>query len=68
MIALILLSGGTLVLSVSCVAYIKRGVVGARPLKKQVSFTHKRTKVPQQDLDNYILLCRTNGMDYVPHP
>ena len=35
-------------------------------LGKQVSLRHKRTKATQQDLSNHILLCRTNGMDYVP--
>ena len=35
--------------------------------KKQVSLRHKRTKATQQDLDNHILLCKTNGMEYVPH-
>ena len=54
--------------SESCVAYIKRGVLGARALgKKQVSLRHKRTKATQQDLSNHILLCSTNGIDYVPH-
>ena len=35
--------------------------------KKQVSLRHKGTKATQQDLDNYILLGKTNGIDYVPH-
>ena len=35
--------------------------------KKQVSLKHKRTKATQQDLSNNILLCKTNGIDYVPH-
>ena len=30
--------------------------------KKQVSLRHKRTKATQQDLGNYIQLCKTNGM------
>ena len=33
--------------------------------KKQVSLRHKRTKATQQDFDNHILLCRTNGIGYV---
>ena len=35
--------------------------------KKQVSLRHKRTKATQQDLCNHILLCKTNGIGYVPH-
>ena len=35
--------------------------------KKQVSLRYKRTKATQQDLDNHTPLCRTNGVDYVPH-
>ena len=35
--------------------------------KKEMSLRHKRTKATQQDLDNHILLCKTNGIDYVPH-
>ena len=54
--------------SESCVAYIKRGVVGVRALgKKEMSLRHKRTKATQQDLDNHILLYKANGIDYVPH-
>ena len=53
--------------SESCVAYIKRGVVGARALGKG-NVTHTQiTKAAQQDLDNHTPLCRTNGVDYVPH-
>ena len=41
-----------------CVAYIKRGVVGASGLgKKEVSLRHKRTKATQQDLDRHIYFC-----------
>ena len=35
--------------------------------KKEMSLRHKRTKATQQDLDNHILLYKTNGIDYVPH-
>ena len=35
--------------------------------KKQVSLRHKRTKATRLDLDNPILLCNTNGIDYGPH-
>ena len=34
---------------------------------KEMSLRHKRTKATQQDIDNHILLCRTNGIDYVPY-
>ena len=34
--------------------------------KKEMSLRHKRTKATQQDLGNHILLCKTNGIDYVP--
>ena len=35
--------------------------------KKEMSLRHKRTKATQQDLDNHILRCRTNGIEDGPH-
>ena len=34
--------------------------------KASVSSGTKRTKATQQDLNNHILLCKANGIDYVP--
>ena len=35
---------------------------------EKASFTQIQIARPtKQDLSNHILLCRTNGMDYVPH-
>ena len=43
----------------TCVAYIKRDVVGVRALgKSNVSLRHKITKATQQDLGNHIQLCK----------
>ena len=53
--------------SETCVVYIKRDVVGARALGKSKSLRHKRTEATQQDLGNYILEHRSNGIGYVPH-
>ena len=50
-----------------CSVYNTRCLSELGPWKKQVSLRHKRTKATQRDLDNHILLCRTNGIDYVPH-
>ena len=36
--------------------------------KRPVSLRNKRTKAAQQDLNNHILLCKTNGIGYVPRP
>ena len=50
-------------------SYIKRGVVGARALGKRKCPSDTREPRPhEQDLDNHILLCKTNGIDYVPTP
>ena len=54
-------------IGVLCSVYKARCCRSSDLGKKQVSLKHKRTKATQQDLDNYILLCKTNGIDYVPH-
>ena len=54
-------------IGVLCSVYKERCCQSSGLWKKQVSLRHKRTKATQQDLDNHILLCRTNGMGYVPH-
>ena len=49
------------------VVYIKRGVVEAQALRKgQCHSETRRTKAAQQNLNNHILLCKTNGIGYVP--
>ena len=35
--------------------------------KKEMSLKYKRTKATQQDLDNHILLYKTNGIEDGPH-
>ena len=58
--------GGALSIGVLCSVYKARCSRSSGLWKKQVSLRHKRTKATQQDLDNHILLCKTNGIDYVP--
>ena len=54
-------------IGVLCSVYKARCSRSSGLWKKQVSLRHKRTKATQQDLDVHILLCKTNGIDYVPH-
>ena len=54
-------------IGVLCSVYKARCCRNSGLGKKQVSLRHKRTKATQQDLSNHILLCKTNGIDYVPH-
>ena len=54
-------------IGVLCSVYKARCCRNSGLGKKQVSLRHKGTKATQQDLSNHILLCRTNGMGYVPH-
>ena len=53
--------------SETCVAYIKRNVVGVGPWEASGVFSTQRTKATQQDLCNHILVHRSNGIGYVPH-
>ena len=53
--------------SESCVVYISEVLSEFGLGKKKMPLRHKRTKATQQDLDNHILLYKTNGIDYVPH-
>ena len=59
--------GGAPSIGVLCSVYKARCCRSSGLGKKEMSLRHKRTKATQQDLDNHILLCRTNGMGYVPH-
>ena len=59
--------GDMLSIGVLCSVYKARCCRSSGLGKKEMSLRHKRTKATQQDLDNHILLCRTNGIDYVPH-
>lgn len=54
-------------IGVLCSVYKARCCRSSGLGKKQVSLRHKGTKATQQDLDNHILLYKTNGIDYVPH-
>ena len=54
-------------IGVLCSVYKARCCRSSGLGKKQVSLRHKRTKATQQDLDNHILLYKTNGIGYVPH-
>ena len=67
----VIMSGGPLgdapSIGVLCSVYKARCCRTSGLGKKQVSLRHKRTKATQQDLDNHILLYKTNGIDYVPH-
>ena len=54
-------------IGVLCSVYKARCCRSSGLGKKEMSLRHKSTKATQQDLDNHILLCRTNGMEYVPH-
>ena len=54
-------------IGVLCSVYKARCCRSSGLGKKEMSLRHKRTKATQQDLDNHILLCKTNGIDYVPH-
>ena len=67
----VIMSGGPLgdasSIGVLCSVYKARCSRSSGLGKKEMSLRHKRTKATQQDLDNHILLCRTNGIDYVPH-
>ena len=53
------------VVGVLCSVYKARCSRSSGLGKKQVSLRHKRTKATQQDLNNYILLCKKNGIGYV---
>ena len=55
-------------IGVLCSVYKARCCRNSGLGKKQVSLRHKRTKATQQDLNNHILLCRTNGMGPTPTP
>ena len=59
--------GDALSIGVLCSVYKARCCRNSGLWKKQVSLSHKRTKATQPDLDNHILLCKTNGIDYDPH-
>ena len=59
--------GGAPSIGVLCSVYKARCCRSSGLGKKQMSLRHKGTKATQQDLDNHILLCKTNGIDYVPH-
>ena len=59
--------GGAPSIGVLCSVYKARCCRSSDLGKKEMSLRHKRTKATQQDLSNHILLCKTNGIDYVPH-
>ena len=59
--------GGAPSIGVLCSVYKARCCRSSDLGKKQVSLRRNRTKATQQDLDNHILLYKTNGIDYVPH-
>ena len=59
--------GGVQSVRVLCSVYKAKCCWSSGLEKKEVSFTHKKIRATQQDLDSHILLCRTNGMEYVPH-
>ena len=59
--------GGAPSIGVLCSVYKARSCRSSGLGKKEMSLRHKRTKATQQDLSNHILLCKTNGIDYVPH-
>ena len=63
----IILLGDAPSIGVLCSVYKARCSRSSGLGKKQVSLRHKRARATQQDLDSHILLCRTNGVDYVPH-
>ena len=54
-------------IGVLCSVYKARCCRSSGLGKKEMSLRQKRTKATQQHLDNHILLCKTNGIDYVPH-
>ena len=50
-------------IGVLCSVYKARCARSSGLGKKEVSLSHRRTKATQQDLNNHILLYKTNGID-----
>ena len=59
--------GDVLSVGVLCSVYKARCCRSSGLGKKEMSLKHRGTKATQQYLDNHILLCKTNGIRYVPH-